>query len=363
MAVAATDDNIIITLPRLLGYKTLVLNSVAILFSVVSVLYPKFVTPDPQALDILFSQGAAAVVAVFGVINILLRLISTGPAGPFIAPKSDDDRGEVKAVVLASGKVDTVLQTRPQGAGAMPAATLHELAMHLGVTDVSRGAHASWPLVDGVEHDDQCALRAGSTCSCFAHYPTRTQVEPDASLADALSTDRFANPVDDDAWRGLARKAMPSRKYSSMAHAFVAALLFPSFLLFAGLAVATMPGCASVQQISAVAQAETVEQRAFAAYGTFVVMEERAADIIADRRIPKAIRQRIQAVDRVAKPAADVVLDLARQLNAVRTGLGASQSGSSADRVALASQRLLQALASFGPKLTALVQAVEGVRG
>lgn len=63
---------------------------------------------------------------------------------------------------------------------------------------------------------------------------------------------------------------------------------------------------------------ETLEQKAFLAYGTFVVLEEQAAKVYADETVPADIKARIQAADEAAKPAADAMLEAAMALAAMR---------------------------------------------
>lgn len=346
MAVTATDSHFVISVPRLMGYKTLILNGVMIAFSVISVVWPKVHTPDPQALDILFNQGTAAAVAVFAFVNALMRLQSTGPAAPFKPAKDEDAKAKVDAVVLGSGKIVPAVS---EPASAMGIASL-ALATAL--------APRTWPMVDGVEHDEQCNLRVGMPCSCHAHYPSEVSVGE--ALADQHQVERVF-PGSDLTLTEKLNVVGSIQAGGAPLRAFIAAFLVPSMLLFGGVAIATLPGCASVTEISAVAQAETTQQRAFALYGTFVVLEERAADMIADRSIPKTVRQRIQQLDKITKPAADLVFDLASQLNTARRTLGAP-GGATSDKVAALATQLSGAINTLAPRVSALVAAVEGAR-
>lgn len=67
---------------------------------------------------------------------------------------------------------------------------------------------------------------------------------------------------------------------------------------------------------------ETLEQKAFLAYGTFVVLEEQAAKVYADEAVPPDIKAAIQAADSAAKPAADAMLEAALALEAMRAAGG-----------------------------------------
>lgn len=345
MAVTATDSHFVISVPRLMGYKTLIVQAVLIAWSLLSVVWPKVHAPDPQALDILFNQGTAAIVAVLAFINGLMRLQSTGPAAPFKPAKDEDAKAKVDAVVLGSGKI-------------VPAVT--EPASAMGIASLALAtalAPRTWPVVDGVEHDEQCNLRSGLPCSCHAHYPS------EVSVGEALA-DQQVERVFPGSNLTLTEKLNvvgSIQAGGAPLRAFIAAFLMPTMLLFGGVTVATLPGCASVTEISAVAQAETTQQRAFALYGTFVVLEERAADMIADRSIPKTVRQRIQQLDKITKPAADIVFDLASQLNTARRTLDAPGGATSAKVAALTTQ-LAGAINTLAPRVSALVAAVEGAR-
>lgn len=65
-------------------------------------------------------------------------------------------------------------------------------------------------------------------------------------------------------------------------------------------------------------QTLTLEQKAFKAYGTFVVLEEQAARIYSDASVPADIKAQIQMADSVAKPAADSMLAAAEAVKALR---------------------------------------------
>ena len=311
MAITATEDRFIISIPRLTGYKTLVTNIALIVVGLASAIWPRITTPDPAAIGILFDQGTGLVVAIVGIVNAALRLQSTGPAGPF---------KPAKVGTAGGGGAE---------AGEVPAPIAMPLAAHLASL-----AHVSNVTVAKALEGDRA----------FSSAVPPTEVEWSRKAKDRFGPFPMARLT----W--------------SSAQAFLAAFMLPSFFLFAGTAIATMPGCASVQQINAIAQAETVEQRAFAAYGTFVVMEERAADIIGDKHIPKAARQRVQALDRVAKPAADALISLARQLKAARNRMSVAEIGSTSGQVASLSDELASSLVAFGPKLSALVSAVNSVK-
>jgi hypothetical protein len=148
--------------------------------------------------------------------------------------------------------------------------------------------------------------------------------------------------------RGLTRQVVA---------AFFAPLVaFP--LLFSG--VMLLAGCETVQAVNAVAAAESTEQRGFALYGTYVVLQERAAELVRDRSIPKAVRKRIQDADRIAYPLAERVRVLAIELNAARMAFNTAQGP--ADKVAATSAALGQAIVILAPAIQAVTAAVNEAR-
>lgn len=62
----------------------------------------------------------------------------------------------------------------------------------------------------------------------------------------------------------------------------------------------------------------SVQQQAFQAYGTFVVLEEQAARLVQDPVVPERVKLNIRAADAIAKPAADAILDAALAADEVR---------------------------------------------
>jgi len=179
---------------------------------------------------------------------------------------------------------------------------------------------------------------------------------PPATLAEMLREPAQVVNLQDRFPDFLYRKRSMSKKESISLHANA----WPVFavLLIVAMMVA-LSGCAQLAAVNAIGTAKTVEQKAFASYGTFVVFEERAAALIADRQIPVAVRKRIQAADKVAKPAADTVLTLAQELVQLRNA--AETSGSTSEKLTAVTNALTGALASLAPKMTALVEAVEAV--
>lgn len=106
----------------------------------------------------------------------------------------------------------------------------------------------------------------------------------------------------------------------------------------------SLAACSGINlQINPFGPADSLEQRAFAAYGAFVVAEEQAVILVRDKRIPVSVRKAIQQADRVAKPAADALLQAA----VIYQRATVKSDGD-----------LLQAIEAFGPKLHALLTAI-----
>lgn len=67
-----------------------------------------------------------------------------------------------------------------------------------------------------------------------------------------------------------------------------------------------------------VAKAETIEQRAFATYGTFVIIEEQAAKLVSSGQIPDSAVRAIARADSQIKSVADALLDTALEFVVIR---------------------------------------------
>jgi len=75
------------------------------------------------------------------------------------------------------------------------------------------------------------------------------------------------------------------------------------------------------------AQAETVEQKAFAAYGTFVIFEEQAAKLIASGELTNSQIRAIGRADARAKPVADSLLEATLAFAEIRAEFEAGGTG------------------------------------
>lgn len=121
------------------------------------------------------------------------------------------------------------------------------------------------------------------------------------------------------------------------------------------LSLALVAGCATLEPMQA---AETTEQRAFAAYGTFTVYEEAAADLMRSESVPDSAKARIQRVDADAKPVADSLLDATKALVRVRNEYREGEADAGAVRTAI--DNVERWAAELEPVLSRLVSAVQG---
>lgn len=87
-------------------------------------------------------------------------------------------------------------------------------------------------------------------------------------------------------------------------------------LLMALFVILSLPGCATVG--GPLKAAETVEQKAFALYGTFVVFEEAAVTVVQNEQLPRSVRRAVQNADAKAKPVVDSLLDAVLEVQKIR---------------------------------------------
>ncbi len=121
----------------------------------------------------------------------------------------------------------------------------------------------------------------------------------------------------------------------------------------------TLPGCATIS--GPVEAAETVEQKAFAIYGTFVVFEEIAVGVVQNPQIPRDLRQAVQNADRTAKPVVDGLLDATLEAQTIRVQVEAGTN--TVERLAIVTANLEDWIDRAIPVVSNLTRAVRtGVR-
>lgn len=116
-----------------------------------------------------------------------------------------------------------------------------------------------------------------------------------------------------------------------------------------------LAGCQSANPMAA---ANTNEQRAYAAYGTFVIFQEKAADLAEDSAIPRGVKLRIIQAEERAKPAADSLLDAYTEFLVIRAQFDAGQT--TEEKVLIASNNLNDWVTRLLPLINELVRNVKG---
>lgn len=115
---------------------------------------------------------------------------------------------------------------------------------------------------------------------------------------------------------------------------------------------------AMCQGVNPVAEAETNEQRAYAAYGTFVIFQEKAVDLVNLPSISDSVKLRIIQAEELAKPVADDLLDAINEVEDIREQLAAGET--TADRVLIASNNLNNWINRLLPLVNNLIREVKG---
>lgn len=127
-------------------------------------------------------------------------------------------------------------------------------------------------------------------------------------------------------------------------------LSFYVLLLLVGL-----QGCASTNPIAA---AETAEQRAYAAYGTFVIFQEKAVDLVGEESISSNVRLRIIEAEERAKPVADSLLDAYVEFLAVKAEFNAGNT--TQERLVAAATSLDDWVTRLAPMINELIRTLQG---
>lgn len=119
----------------------------------------------------------------------------------------------------------------------------------------------------------------------------------------------------------------------------------------------TLSGCGTT---SAVKQAESPEQKAYALYGTYVIFQEKAAELVQDSTTPEGVKQTLRDADRVAYPVAESLVDAVIEVEAIRQQVAAGMTPE--EKLTIAISNLSTIYFSAAPKLLAVVAAVKGVK-
>jgi len=133
------------------------------------------------------------------------------------------------------------------------------------------------------------------------------------------------------------------------------ASVFAVMFAFTLVTVSCIPGC----KMNPVSTAQTLDQKAYAVYGTFVVMEESAAGLKRDPNVAPQVKLKLVAADARAKPSADALLRALRDYDAATLALKAGDG--TASQLSIATANLNTWIAQATADVDALVTAVHGV--
>jgi hypothetical protein len=114
-------------------------------------------------------------------------------------------------------------------------------------------------------------------------------------------------------------------------------------------------GCKSANPIAA---AETTEQRAYAAYGTYVIFAEKAADLAERPDIPNSAKLRLIQAEERASPVMNTLLDLIGEYETIRAEVDAGTTSS--ERLVIVSNNLNSWINRVIPLINTLASAVKG---
>ena len=116
-----------------------------------------------------------------------------------------------------------------------------------------------------------------------------------------------------------------------------------------------LQACAAYNPVS---KAETTEQRAYAIYGTFVIVEEAAAELIASGTLSDDTVLAIAAADERAKPTADLLIEALEEYLVIKAQLAAGES--TQEQLDIAVTNLNLWVERVVPLVNTLRAAVEG---
>lgn len=118
-----------------------------------------------------------------------------------------------------------------------------------------------------------------------------------------------------------------------------------------------LSACGTLNPLS---HAQTAEQKAYALYGEFVVVEEQAAAAVQDPAVPSNVRHAIAAADAAAKPVADELLKTAAVVKGIREDLAAGKT--TEEKLVVATANLQRWYTELSQQLPRLADAVRGAK-
>lgn len=114
-------------------------------------------------------------------------------------------------------------------------------------------------------------------------------------------------------------------------------------------------GCQNANPVKA---AETTEQRAYASYGTFVIFQEKAADLVEQPGLSNGVKLRIINAEAAAKPVADNLLDAYTEFLVIKAQFDAGET--TQDKLVIASNNLDGWVTQLAPLVNELIRNLKG---
>lgn len=394
MTDKSTEDYWQLNIPKLHGYKTIIVNVVMFAYMAISIVYPGTVAPAPETIGLSVEQFLAALGAVHAFVNSVLRLMTRGPVpepinvlgvqpkggkgvpvtkvGEMVNEAYEDGRKHGALEIAPGPSPDTMNALGFVGQGAGMLSSKRELGEALGLWPVGRDDFKR-PLdeerLNAIPAAPRTPMTLGAARVIMA-TPTAQHLAPGLDVVVDEARELVAQADYEEKLRQSNREGLAAAQKTTrlkVVLAFLIPFLSPSLLILSGVGAMTLAGCSTVQQVNAVAAAETLEQRAFALYGSYVTLQERGAEIVRDRSVSKSVRKAIQAADRIAHPAAQAVLQGVREVAATRKALDAIPAGEDTEqavqRVRVVTAALQRSVTTLGPRIEALSRAIAAARG
>jgi len=109
------------------------------------------------------------------------------------------------------------------------------------------------------------------------------------------------------------------------------------------------------------ATAQTVDQRAYAVYGTWTLVEEQAAKVIQDPAVPDAVKSAIRSADARAKPTLDTLVHVLQQYQSAAATLhSAGSTPNNTEVLGVATENLSHWITEAQSDITDLTRALKG---
>lgn len=107
-----------------------------------------------------------------------------------------------------------------------------------------------------------------------------------------------------------------------------------------------------------IAQAETVDQKAYAAYGTYVIFAEKAADIAERPDVSTSVKLKLIQAEEKASPVAKNLLDTVLEYEEIRDEVAAGTNTS--EKLLIVSNQLNNWVTQLAPLINELIRNVKG---